>query len=143
MDTEVKTTLIFSFTARGREEAVYENGLLVYSSVYQKLNGSEKLNKQTKRVGSHYVIAEGGAEDSLHEPIYYNMVCLYTHEPLKTNQIYSDKFQKFLAIEKVSDHHYRIRFPDGNANDYYYEDGVCARVNVDHAFYSVMFELNK
>jgi hypothetical protein len=143
MDTKVKASLVFSFTATAMEEAVYEKGVMVYSSIYQKMNGSEKVNKQTKKVGAHYVIASRGTEDSLHKPIYYNMVCLYTHEPLRTTQIYSDKFQKFLAIETISDHHYRIRFPDGNANEYYYQDGLCLRVKVDHAFYSVTFELSK
>ena len=143
LESEVKASFIFSFKARGIEKAVFDNGILVYSSIYQKLNGSEKINKQTKLVGKNYVVTNKGTEENLdHTAIYYNMICLYTHEPVKTKRIYSDKFQKYLNIEKIADYHYKINFPDGNSNEYYYENGICTKIEVEHSFYHVVFELS-
>jgi hypothetical protein len=144
LHSDIKTSFIISFSAKGVEEAQYDSGLLVYSSVYQKLNGSEKLNKQLRYVNDSYVISNNGKEERLHhKKIYYNLVCIYNHEPVTSTVIFSDKYQKLLAIEKVEDHHYRIKFPDGSANDYWFEDGVCKKIKVNHTLYSAIMELNQ
>ena len=142
--SNIKTSFLFTFTAIGVEEATYDSGVLIYSSVYQKLNGSEKLNKKIKYVDNAYVINNRGTEEKLENVrIYYNLVCVYSHEPCTTKLIYSDKYQKFLAIQQLDDHHYKIKFPDGSANDYWYQKGICTKVEIDHVFYSVVMELNQ
>ena len=144
LESEIKTKFIFSFTAKGIEEAVYRKGVLVYSSIYQKLNGKEKLNKQIKLTGNNYVITDKEDSQQLHNvSIAYNMVCLYTNEPLHLVQIFSDKFQKFLAIQKIAEHHYKINFPDGNFNEYIYSNGICKKIEVKHSFYNVLMELHQ
>lgn len=142
--SDIKTSFIFTFTAKGIEEAQYDNGVLVYSSVYQKLNGSEKVNKQIRFVNDEYIIRNNGKEEKLgNVKIYYNLVCIYNHEPLGTALIFSDKYQKFLNISKIEDHHYKIKFPDGSTNEYWFENGVCKKIEIDHTFYSATMELNQ
>ena len=144
LESEIKTKFIFSITAKGIEEAVYNKGVLVYSSIYQKLNGKEKLNTQIKLTGNNYVITDKEEKKQLHNvSIAYNMVCLYTNEPLHLVQIFSDKFQKFLAIQKIAEHHYKITFPDGNFNEYIYANGICKKIEVNHSFYNVLMELHQ
>jgi len=142
--SNVKTSFLFTFTASGVEEATYDSGVLIYSSVYQKFNGSEKINKQTRYVNNVYIINNKGEEEKLENiRIYYNLVCVYSHEPCSTKLIYSDKYQKFLDIQRLDDHHYKIKFPDGSANEYWYQKGVCTKIEIDHTFYSVIMELNQ
>lgn len=144
LQSDIKTSFIFTFTAKGIEEAQYDNGILVYSSVYQKLNGSEKVNKQIRFVNDEYIIRNNGKEEKLgNVKIYYNLVCIYNHEPLGTALIFSDKYQKFLDISKIEDHHYKIKFPDGSTNEYWFENGVCKKIETDHTFYSATMELNQ
>jgi hypothetical protein len=144
LQSDIRTSFIFTFSAKGTEEAVFDSGLLIYSSVYQKLNGNEKINQQIRYVNHRYVISSDGDEENLDNvKIYYNLVCLYNHEPLKVNLVYSDKYQKFLSIQKVEDHHYKIKFPDGSGNDYYYENGTCIKIRIDHTLYSALMELNQ
>jgi hypothetical protein len=144
LQSDIKTSFIFTFSAKGIEEAKYNKGVLVYSSVYQKLNGSEKINKQIRFVNDEYIISNNGKEEKLSNvKIYYNLVCIYNHEPVGTILIFSDKYQQFLAINKVEAHHYRIKFPDGSANDYWFENGVCKKIEIDHSFYSAVMELNQ
>src|SRR5215216_5394884 len=144
LESEIKTKFIFSFTAKGIEEAVYNKGVLVYSSIYQKLNGKEKLNTQIKLTGNNYVITDKEEKKQLHNvSIAYNMVCLYRNEPLHLFQIFSDKFQKFLSIQKIAEHHYKITFPDGNFNEYIYANGICEKIEVNHSFYNVLMELRQ
>lgn len=144
LQSDIKTSFIFTFIAKGIEEAQYDNGVLVYSSVYQKLNGSEKVNKQIRFVNDEYIIRNNGKEEKLgNVKIYYNLVCIYNHEPLGTALIFSDKYQKFLDISKIEDHHYKIKFPDGSTNEYWFENGVCKKIEIDHTFYSATMELNQ
>ena len=141
-ESEVKTRMLFLFTAIGREESVYENGVLLSSSVYQKLNGSEKLNKKTMLVGRNYVVYDGKNPETLtNYPISFNMICLFAMEPAAVSKVYSDRFQQFLDIQTVKNHQYRIKFPDGNFNEYFYRDGLCTRVEVHHSLYRSSFEL--
>lgn len=143
LESNVKTSFILSFSAKGIEEAKFDTGILVYSSVYQKLNGSEKVNKQIKYVDNGYVINNNGKEEKLTNiKIYYNLICIYNHEPLTATLIFSDKYQKFLSIQKMEDHHYKIKFPDGSANDYWYMNGRCTKIEIDHNLYSAVMELN-
>jgi hypothetical protein len=144
LQSDIKTSFILTLTARGVEEARYDSGVLVYSSVYQNLNGTEKINKQITYVKDAYVVSSKGKEEKLNNlKIYYNLVCIYNHEPTKAALIFSDKYLKFLPIEKIEDHHYRIRFPDGSFNDYWFENGVCKKIKADHQFYTATMELNQ
>lgn len=142
MEMEVKTSFIFTLSAKGMEEAVFEKGLLLYSSFYQKVNGAERVNKQLRWAGGSYTVQRSESRGTLaNAGIYYNMVCLYTFEPSGVSHVYTDKFERLVPIQKVEDHQYKIRFPDGNYNEYYYENGTCNKATIHHSFYSVVMEL--
>lgn len=144
LQSDVKTSFLFTVSAKGIEEARYENGVMVYSSVYQKLNGNEKINKQIRLINNSYHVYSKGKEERLNNlRIYYNLLCIYTNEPLRTAWVFSDRYQKFLSIQKIKDHHYRIKFPDGSSNDYWFANGMCTKIEVDHFIYSAVMELNQ
>lgn len=142
MESEVKTRFIFTFTARSKEETIYDNGILTWSSIYRKLNGSVKADKKTKATGNSYTIFKGSQEEKLNNyPIRYNMLSIYWTEPVNISSVYSDNFQQYVTIQKINAHHYKIKFPDGNYNEYYYNNGICTKVEVHHSFYRASFEL--
>ena len=138
MESDVKTRLIFTFTAHASEEAVYNNGILLRSSIYRRLNGSEKANKQHQATGNRQYLIRTGERSEFTKtyPITYNMLSLYSKEPENISKVYSDNFQIFLAIEKAASHKYKITLPDGNYNYYYYKNGILNLVEVHHSFYS-------
>jgi uncharacterized protein DUF6134 len=137
MESDVKTRFVFTFTAHSSEEAVYYNGILLRSSIYRKLNGTEKANKQHQAGNQQYIIHAGEkTEVTKNYPITYNMLSLYSREPENISQVYSDNFQSFIAIQKTDQHKYKITLPDGNYNYYYYKNGVLSLVEVHHSLYS-------
>ena len=142
MESEVKTRLIFTFTAKAHEETIYDNGIMTWSSIFRKLNGSVKADKKTKANGNNYIIYKGSKTETINEyPIRYNMLSIYITEPVGISKVYSDNFQQQVDIQKIADHHYKIKFPDGNYNEYFYASGVCSKVVVHHTFYSATIEL--
>lgn len=142
MKSNIRLRVLFLFTATGQEESVFENGVLTSSFIYQKLNGNERVNKKTQLLGNNYVITKGKETETVGSyPISYNMVCLYDREPISISKVYSDAFQRLLDIQTIGDHHYKISFPDGNYNEYYYSNGACTKVEVHHRLYRSTFEL--
>lgn len=142
LESEVRTRMIFLFTAKGKEESIYENGILTWSSIYRKMNGSEKANKKTRLSGKNYIVSKGDDSETLNSyPIRYNMLCLYILEPVNIQKVYSDNFQQFLDIQTLAPHHYKIRFPDGNSSEYFFSNGICSTIKVHHSLYSATIEL--
>ena len=91
MESDVKTRFIFTFTAHASEEAVYNNGILLRSSIYRRLNGSEKANKQHQATGNRQYLIRTGERSGLTKtyPITYNMLSLYSKEPENISKVYS------------------------------------------------------
>jgi len=142
MESEVNTRFIFNFKARAKEEVIYDNGIMTWSSIFRKLNGTIKVDKKTKANGSAYTVYKGSKKETLNNyPIRYNMLSVYIIEPLNITKVYSDNFQQQIDIQRIADHHYKIKFPDGNYNEYFYTNGVCSKIEIHHSMYSATIEL--
>lgn len=142
MESEVNTRFIFSFKAKAKEEAIYDNGIMTWSSIFRKLNGNVKADKKTKAVGNAYTIYKGNKTEIVKNyPIRYNMLSVYLTEPTDVSKVYSDNFQQQIDIQKIATHHYKIKFPDGNYNEYYYTNGICSKVEIHHRVYRATIEL--
>ena len=142
MESEVNTRFILNFKAKAKEEVIYDNGIMTWSSIFRKLNGNVKVDKKTKANGSAYIVYKGSKTETLNSyPIRYNMLSVYIIEPVNITKVYSDNFQQQIDIQKIDDHHYKIKFPDGNYNEYFYINGICSKVEVHHSLYSATIEL--
>lgn len=142
MESEVNTRFIFNFKAKAKEEAIYDDGILTWSSIFRKLNGNVKVDKKTKANGSSYTVYKGNRTETVENyPIRYNMLSVYISEPVNISQAYSDNFQQQVTIQKIADHHYKIKFPDGNYSEYFYTNGICSKVEIHHSLYRATIEL--
>ena len=142
MESEVNTRFIFNFKAKAKEEVIYDNGIMTWSSIFRKLNGNVKVDKKTKATGNAYTVYKGSKTETLNNyPIRYNMLSVYIIEPVTITKVYSDNFQQLIDIQKIADHHYKIKFPDGNYNEYFYINGVCSKIEIHHSMYSATIEL--
>jgi hypothetical protein len=132
-----------SFTATAMEETIFENGFLVFSSIYRKFNGTEKVNRKTVLDKNRYLVTNYSAVESKSSfPIDFNTLCLYYKEPLNYASVYSDNFQCFLPISDNGKHVYTVGLPDGSSNIYHYKNGICQEIDVHNALYSATVVLN-
>jgi len=142
MTSDVKTRFIFAFSDNTAETAGYENGIMVYSSFYQKQTGSGISNKTTIAAGKDYKLTSDGVSTlASFDPIRYNMLLLYTTMPEGIDKVYSANFQKHLDIKKIADNKYRVTLPDGKFNDYTYKNGICTMVEIVRSLVSLQFVL--
>ena len=144
LQSEVKARFIFLFVINALEEAAFENGILVYSSQFRKTNSDVKENKTMRLTAQGYQLYNGKDTEQLRFPIlHHHMLNLYFEEPTQYLKIYSDSFQRVLDIERLAGGGYKINLPDGNSSSYYYENGVCTRVAIDHRMYSAEMMLSR
>jgi hypothetical protein len=142
LESDINARLIFTLKARTIEESVFRENVMIRSSLYRELNGKEKVKSLTLLQGDQYLIKKPTrTEYFTNSLIRYNMLSLYFYEPRHVSQVYSDNFQQHLDIQKIADRHYRVHFPDGSHNEYYYEDGICTGIRVYHTFYSAQIDL--
>lgn len=141
MNSRVKTRFVFGIDVKTSDQSHFSNGRLISSNVYRSVNGNEKENKKTSLVNNNYQIVSGSKTSMFSKPINYNMMMLYYQEPLNNSQVYSDNFQQFIMIKRTGNHSYRIDLPDGNYNDYHFQNGICTLVVIHHSMYTIKMEL--
>lgn len=135
--SEIETKVLFPITIFAKEASTFENGKLIYSSQIRKTNGTIKWDKQTRLIGNEYEItANGEKKKSSLLTINENLLCLYFQEPIDLKSVYCDNQQCFVKVARTDDDGYKVQFPNGNVNYFYYKKGVCAKIKIVHSFYS-------
>ncbi len=143
-NSEVKTSFIFSFYDHTQETSTFENEVMVHASFCQKQTGSGKTNSLLEAEGNIYRYFEDGHSKLISRfPIYNSTLLLYVKPPVNINQVYSQKFQKFLSVKKIDENKYRLTLPDGKYNDYTYNNGTCNKVNIVRSLFDIEFVLRE
>lgn len=138
ISSEVKTRLIFGINVKTEEGSHFKNGKLISSYVKRHVNGKEKANKTTQLTDSNYKTSDENRKGEIKQQyINYNLMLLYSKEPVSEDKVYSDSFQQFLTIKKTDNHSYRIELPDGNYNDYHFQNGICQKVELHHSLFTI------
>ncbi len=134
----IKAKVILNFKVTGSEKTIYKNGLLVYSSVYRKLNSKEKVNKELRfKEGKYQLINSGRLSHLSVSKINVNLVLLYFYEPINISQVYCDNHQSMAGIVLLENGKYQVTFPDGSYNIFYYQNGKCKKVDSFNSLYEV------
>ena len=138
LSSKIKAKVILSFNVTGIEKTIYKNGLLVYSSVYRKLNSKEKVNKELHFNDGKYQLLNSGRISTLPlSEINVNLVLLYFYEPVNISQVYCDNHNSMAKIVLLENGKYQVTFPDGSYNIFYYQNGKCKKVDAFTSLYEV------
>lgn len=144
LQSHVKTSFLVPVVVTTMQEAIYENSVLTYLRFYQKVNNNERVNTQIRAAGNGYAVVNSKESKAVSSyPITYNMICLYTVEPLSVKMMFADKFKQAIPIETLGPHHYKITFPDGAYNEYYYQSGICTKVKLYTTWFNAEMVLKK
>lgn len=138
LSSEIKAKVIISFNVTGIEKTIYKNGVLVYSSVYRKLNSNEKVNKELLFNDGKYYLINGGRKRALSiNKIKGNLVTLYFYEPIDISQVYCDNQNAMASVVLIETGKYQVTFPDGSYSVFYYKNGKCKKVDAFTSLYEV------
>ncbi|HRI19782.1 MAG TPA: hypothetical protein PLA68_02460 [Panacibacter sp.] len=142
LGSEIKKRMLFMFTIIENQEAYFQNGIMMRSYVYRRINKDVKTDKRTLYDGTQYKVSkEKSTSQVTLNHIDNNFLSLYFSEPINLRQVYSDNFEQLLTIEKTTGGFYKINLPDGNTTSYYYTNGICSKVKVEQSLFTVEFVL--
>ncbi len=144
LHSQVQTRFVIPLSFKAIEEAHFENNILVYSSVSRSMNGRQKLAQTMHLQGHRYLVSKGSKkEEMLLYPIRHTLLTLYLKEPIALTHVFSDVFQQMVPVRKMGANHYKVQFPDGAYNEFFYNDGTCAKVLLHNSLYQAVIELKK
>lgn len=143
LQSDVKVALLLTLTVKVNEQSVFENDVLQSSHVLRYVNGRKKADKRLRNNGRGLVVTddEGRERELKNTVVRFNTHSLFTTEPVQLGPVFSDNYQQFLPIQKLGAQHYRLTFPDGSSNEYFYEKGRCQRVKVKSTLFDAEFVL--
>ncbi len=142
--SEVKARFFFQFNVFATEEVTLKGGVITHTAQFRKMNGDVKENKEMRFTINGYEVYKGSKVERLpFTTLNANILSLYFQEPVNVREVYSDKFQRMIAVKCIGNGKYKLKLPDGNYSIYHYRDGNCVRVEIDHSFYSAEMNLLK
>ncbi len=138
LNSEINTRFVLSFSIEGKEVSIYDDGKLTYSSIKRFCNNKTKVNKELQWLGEAYVLRDKNKTKQFpYTTITQNLVTLYFQEPKTIKRVYCDNYNTMGTVIPLEDHAYKIVFPDGNYNIFYYKQQKLERIEVFHTLYRV------
>ncbi len=142
VESLIQTRFLFKITVKTIEEAVYREGLLIFSRFYQKINDKVPSDRtMIWKDGTYQINGDQNTGNLPRVPVEHTILSIYFKEPLNAKEVFSDHFQQYLPVKKISPGRYRIDLPNGNSNYYIYHQGRLVRVEVEQPFYGLQFIL--
>lgn len=142
--SNVKAGSLITFKIIEKAEAQFENGFLMFSAIYREVNGSEKVNSKHRASNAGYIIESGSKRDSVCcFKISYDLLSMFMQEPINVTSVYSDNFREFIKIKNLGKEQYRLDFPNGVYQKYYYKNGLLVKQEIHNTLYTAVMELSK
>ncbi|NNF01903.1 MAG: hypothetical protein HKN22_04400 [Bacteroidia bacterium] len=123
----------------------FDQGIL--QTAFSKSMVNHRVRHETKIVkdrSSGYLIYDKHKADTLQldiQSINYTVAMMYFEEPSTYKEAYSERFQKFLSIRRITSQEYSLELPNGNYNYFTYENGVAREIEVNHPLVTIVFRL--
>ena len=142
IESDVNFRFIFKMNFIYTFETVFHNDMLIRASTRNTVNDDEKGSSKVTWNGKFYQMEVKDERSELKNTrITYSMAMLYFREPRQISQIFSERYAKFLSIRPLKEHAYELTMPDGKKNVYFYINGICQAVEVQHAVGKISFKL--
>ncbi|MFY0600404.1 MAG: hypothetical protein JXR03_12095 [Cyclobacteriaceae bacterium] len=130
----VEFKIIFTFSVEYKMSESFENGVLVSGEGLNTLNGAtQKHTKIRLKEDGYHLKIDGVEARNETEPIEESMSRIYHEELYDGKKVYSQYFGRYLTAEKIGEHKYSLKSPDGE-NIYKYAHGYCMEVKVIRDF---------
>jgi hypothetical protein len=138
LDSHINVKCLFTFNIKGKETSIFKNNMLVYSSVFRKIN--DKVKSKHKVIYKNKQYHEKSAKALIPldlNRIQNNLVSLYFNEPKKINHVYSAYLKEVVDVEFMGQGRYKVDLSTGKYNIFHYKNGKCIKIEAFSRFFSV------
>lgn len=136
--SEIKAKFIKKFKILGKETSVFKDGVLIYSSVFRKVNNKIKANHVVVYENKQYRLEHSNNGKSLGlNTIERNLVTLYFNEPKGENKVFNDNLKKMVNVVQIGKGKYKVGFSKGKYNVFHYENEKCVKIQAFSPLFNV------
>jgi hypothetical protein len=143
-ESNVVVNMLLTVKVYDKMDVTFKGNQLTNAYLYRTLNGRIRVKNYATWNGSQYNMTDKDDDKSIiKHPIYHTTACLYYIEPSNIPYVFSEKFQKMIAVKSVGNKRYVLNLPNGNKAYYTYTNGVCSLVEAETDWATLKFVLNK
>ncbi|MCH4553614.1 DUF6134 family protein [Aestuariibaculum lutulentum] len=138
LKSNVEVNFLVNVSVLCDEKSIYKNDILVYSSVYRKVNGKVKANHKLLRESGRYALLYENKKKLLElDELTQNLVTLYFEEPKTIRKVYCDNLKQEIVITPLNEGCYRVDFEKGKYNVFHYRNGECVKIDAVSKLFNV------
>ncbi len=124
-DTKVKVNLLFTVHFNERRSVMYNQNVLESAKLTRDISSMMEKTMTTTRSNNKYLISSKQGNNDIRGDIKICVSDLYFEEPRGITKVYSEYWQQYIAVNKLSDHVYATSYPDGSSTIFNYSAGQC------------------
>lgn len=137
-ESHIKATFLLTFNVIAKEKSIYNDGILVYSSIFRTLNNKTKANNEIVLENGQYKFQSSGNSQVLNfNSIKQNLITLYFEEPNGTGTVFCDNLKSMVCIIPLGDHSYKVQLSNGAYNIFHYKNGKCVKIDAVSKLFNV------
>ncbi|MCR8668306.1 hypothetical protein NO995_11485 [Aestuariibaculum sp. M13] len=138
LKSHVEAKFLVNISILCNEKTIYKNGVLIYSSVYRKVNGKVKANHKLLRESGRYTLFYDNKKQLLElDELTQNLITLYFEEPKTIRKIYCDNQKQEIVVTPLNKGCYRVDFEKGKYNVFHYKNGECVKIDAVSKLFNV------
>ncbi|MFC2112052.1 DUF6134 family protein [Bacteroidota bacterium] len=144
--SEINAQIGFQLVQDYRLKAVYRDGLLERSELFNVVNDKVRANTKIHWDGERYIATRMKKTLISTLPVNYSVAHLFFQEPEGIEEIFSENYAEYLECKSENSElskKYYIRIPDGSKVYYYYNKGICEQFEVRMLVFNVRYSLKK
>jgi hypothetical protein len=140
-ESTLNFSFIWDYEWRSTVVSVLKNSEMSWSRLVSFLNDKPRDDKYTYRNGTGYQCRNfDDSGNAIENAIDFTTLMLYFREPIGIADIYSERFQSIVKLEPLKTHAYKIAFPNGDVNHYYYDtNGQLLKVDAFRRWFDLVF----
>lgn len=140
----VKVNMLVTIKVTDKMKVSYNGNRMERAELHRTLNGLVRVNNLATWNGTAYHMTNKDKDvTTLRHLIHYSTASLYYLEPSNIPSVFSENFQKMIAVKSVGNRKYTLELPNGNKTSYTYANGVCTLVEAETDWADIRFVLNK
>lgn len=141
-ESSAKFSMLIEISVYSKLQSSFSEGILRYGKLVRQVNGKTRSNKQIAWEKDQYLIRNDGRSASFKSVINFSTACLMYVEPTGINNIFSENFGQYIAVNEITSHKYALKLPDGD-NIYTYQNGKCIEVEVRTSLATIYIKPHK
>ncbi len=118
--------------------SLFDDNKLISSDLKTWVNEKLESSSELYWDGNQYLKNDGESTVEIgRQLVTYSSACVFFEEPVSRDGLFYEQYGKELKLEKIGDHKYEVKLPNGSKEQYTYQHGEVVMVEVVQTFATI------